>query len=382
MGLDAVQLAQSLIRCPSVTPEDAGALDCLEAALKDLGFSTHRLPFETEGTKAVDNLYARIGAEGPNFCFAGHTDVVPVGDLEDWTADPFAAEIDDGRLIGRGAADMKGAVAAFVAAASRFLAENNGSFSGSISLLITGDEEGDAINGTIKVLDWLKEKGEILDHCLVGEPTNPETLGDMIKIGRRGSMNSVLTVKGQQGHVAYPDLALNPVPVLVRMLERLLARPIDAGNDHFQASNLEITSVDVGNPTTNLIPAVASARFNVRFNTDQSAQRLEKWIRSELDQVSTGYDLEVKVSGDAFLTEAGEFIQIISDAVQEVAGDTPALSTAGGTSDARFIKDHCPVAEFGLPSQTMHKANEFALVKDIEALSAIYEVILRKYFAS
>ncbi len=380
--IDAVEFARSLIRCPSITPADAGALDCLENALGSVGFRTHRLPFEDAGAARIDNLYARIGENSPNFCFAGHTDVVPIGRQEDWSCDPFAAEIKEGRLYGRGAADMKGAIAAFVAAASRYLDGNGGSFDGSISLLITGDEEADAVNGTVKMLDWLSSEGEVLDHCLVGEPTNPDTLGDMIKIGRRGSMNSVLSVHGSQGHVAYPDLARNPVPILIAMLERLLRDPLDQGNAHFQPSNLEVTSIDVGNPTTNVIPGEATARFNIRFNTEQTAARLESWIRSELDQVSGDYDLDVKVSGDAFLTEPGEFINTLSESVRAVAGKKPALSTSGGTSDARFIKNVCEVAEFGLPSQTTHKVDEYALVKDIEALSEIYESILKSYFTA
>lgn len=380
--IDAVEFARSLIRCPSITPADAGALDCLENALKSVGFRTYRLAFEDAGTARIDNLYARIGERSPNFCFAGHTDVVPTGRREDWSCDPFAAEIREGRLYGRGAADMKGAIAAFVAAASRYLDGNGGSFDGSISLLITGDEEADAINGTVKMLDWLRNEGEVLDHCLVGEPTNPDTLGDMIKIGRRGSMNSVLNVHGSQGHVAYPDLARNPVPILIAMLERLLRDPLDQGNAHFQPSNLEVTSIDVGNLTSNVIPGEATARFNIRFNTEQTAARLESWIRTELDQVSRDYDLDVKVSGDAFLTKPGGFIDILSKAVRAVAGKEPALSTSGGTSDARFIKNVCEVAEFGLPSQTMHKVDEYALVKDIEALSEIYEGILKSYFTA
>lgn len=391
--IDPVALTQSLIRCPSVTPADAGALDVLAQALTDLGFACHRMTFSEEGTPDIDNLYARLGTQGPNFCFAGHTDVVPVGDAGGWTVDPFAAEIRDGKLYGRGTADMKGAIAAFVAAVSRLMAAQ-GTPDGSISLLITGDEEGPSINGTRKVLDWMAERGETIDVCLVGEPTNPRSLGDMIKIGRRGSISGRITVHGTQGHVAYPHLADNPVPRLVRMVSALLAEPLDHGTEFFQPSNLEVVSVDVGNPTTNIIPGEARALFNIRFNTLHTGASLEAWIRARLDAAvldpardgddadpAALYSLTMTESGEAFLTQPGPFSSLLAEAVQAVTGKTPDLSTSGGTSDARFIKNVCPVAEFGLVGQTMHKVNEHIAVEDLEKLTQIYQRMLTGYFA-
>ena len=372
-------LARALIRCESVTPADGGALDVLESALQTLGFTCHRLPFEEPGTAPVDNLYARWGAGRPNFCFAGHTDVVPTGDRAVWTRKPFAARVEDGVLYGRGASDMKGAIAAFVAAVARFGAAGPGA--GSISLLITGDEEGPAINGTRKVLAWLAERGETLDVCLVGEPTNPEELGEMVKIGRRGSLNSTLRVAGRQGHVAYPLLADNPLPRLVALLRALLALRLDEGTDHFQPSRLELTSIDVGNQATNVIPGVATARFNVRFNDRHTGAGLERTVRACLDAVGEPYDLATEVSGEAFLTPPGRLSTIIAESVAAVTGRTPALSTTGGTSDARFIKDYCPVAEFGLLSRTMHRTDECVPVEAVERLADIYVGILERYFA-
>ena len=379
MGLDAVKIAQDLIRCPSVTPTDAGALDVLQGLLEDLGFVCHRLPFSQEGTATIDNLYARLGTAAPNFCFAGHTDVVPVGKADQWQNDPFVGTIKDGVLYGCGATDMKGAIAAFVAAVSEFTDEKN-KFTGSISFLITGDEEGPAINGTIKMLDWLREKGETLDYCLVGEPTNPNNIGDMAKIGRRGSLNTTLTVKGTQGHVAYPHLADNPIPRLVRMLDGLLAHRLDEGNAHFQPSNLEIVSIDVGNEASNVIPAEAVARFNIRFNNDQTDQGLQDWIKSVCEAVGGTYVLEMKASGDAFLTPPGVLSTLIADAVQKITGQTVELSTTGGTSDARFIKDHCPVSEFGLVNKTMHMVDECVRLDDLAQLTRIYREILMAFF--
>nr|WP_210413917.1 succinyl-diaminopimelate desuccinylase [Luteithermobacter gelatinilyticus] len=378
--INPVEFTQALIRCPSVTPEDAGALDVLETALKGLGFVCHRLRFSDDGTPDVDNLYARLGQDGPNFCFAGHTDVVPVGARDAWSVEPFEAHIKDGWLMGRGAADMKGAIAAFVAATSRFLARRPQGFKGSISFLITGDEEGPAINGTVKMLKWLEERGEKLDYCLVGEPTNPSTLGEMAKIGRRGSLNARLVVKGTQGHVAYPHLADNPIPRLIRILDRLVSRELDQGNAHFQPSNLEVVSIDVGNEASNVIPAEATARFNIRFNNEQTIDGLKDWIRSVCDDVGGEYELEMKASGDAFLTPPGVLSDLITQAVKEVTGREPELSTTGGTSDARFIKDYCPVSEFGLVSQTMHKIDERVRVEDIEQLTDIYAAILERFF--
>ena len=372
-------LARALIRCESVTPADGGALDVLQGALETLGFACHRLPFEEPGTATVDNLYARRGEGRPNFCFAGHTDVVPTGERAAWTREPFAAEVEDGVLYGRGASDMKGAIAAFVSAVARLDAAGAGA--GSISLLITGDEEGPAVNGTRKVLDWLGTQGETLDVCLVGEPTNPEELGEMVKIGRRGSLNGTLRVAGRQGHVAYPLLADNPLPRLVALLDTLLALTLDEGTEHFQPSRLELTTIDVDNDATNVIPGAATARFNVRFNDRHTGASLERAIRACLDATGEPYALAAEVSGEAFLTPPGRLSTIIAEAVTAVTGRTPTLSTTGGTSDARFIKDHCPVAEFGLLSRTMHRTDECVPVDAIDRLADIYLGILERYFA-
>ena len=382
---DVIDLSEALIRCPSVTPTEGGALDLLQARLEALGFTCHRLPFSQDGTPDVDNLYARLGTEGPNFCFAGHTDVVPPGDAAGWASDPFKPEIRDGRLYGRGAADMKCAIAAMVAGTDAFLT-SNGYPKGSISFLITGDEEGPAINGTPKMLGWLVDQGEKIDACLVGEPTNVTTLGDMVKIGRRGSLNCTITVTGTQGHVAYPHLADNPVPKLLKMLSALNDDPLDHGNDHFPATNLEITTVDVGNTTTNLIPAQATARINIRFNDMHSGASLTKLIEERCAAVMAGetqgsYDLDISVSGESFLTPPGLLSDVVAGAVKAVTGQDPELSTTGGTSDARFIKDHCPVVEFGLTNETAHKMNENALVTEIRDLARIYQEVLKRFFA-
>ena len=378
--IDPLELAAAMIRCPSVTPADAGALDVLQAALEGLGFTCHRLPFSEPGAADVDNLYARIGEAAPNFCFAGHTDVVPVGDAAAWSVEPFGARVIDGTLYGRGAADMKGAVACFVAAAARIIGDRGGPPGGSISLLITGDEEGPAVNGTAKVLSWLAERGERLDACVVGEPTNRERLGDMIKIGRRGSITGWLTVHGAQGHVAYPHHADNPLPRLVRTLAALDRETLDKGNAHFQPSNLEVTTVDVGNPAENVIPASARATFNIRFNDNHTGASLTAWLRDVCGRHAGAHDLEVRVSGEAFLTPPGPLSEMIAAAVERVSGARPALSTTGGTSDARFIKDHCPVAEFGLVGQTMHQVDERVAVADLGALTDIYAQVLEAYF--
>ncbi len=379
---DAVELTRALIRCASVTPADGGALAVTSAALERLGFNCHRMTFSAPDTADVDNLYARLGDRGPNFCFAGHTDVVPVGDADAWSLEPFAADIRDGILYGRGATDMKGAVAAFIAAADIFLAKHGGQFDGSISLLITGDEEGPSINGTRKVLDWLGERGERLDHCLVGEPTNPEALGDMVKIGRRGSLTGTLVVHGVQGHVAYPHLADNPLPRLIEILSRLSRHTFDSGNAHFLPTNLELATIDVGNTATNVIPAHARAAFNIRFNTEQTSDGLQQWLRQQCDEVGGNYDLSFHLSAQPFLTTPGPFTEIIAQAVTDVTGQRPALTTTGGTSDARFIHHHCPVAEFGLISESMHKVDEQASVSDIEQLAQVYARILELYFSS
>lgn len=375
---DPVALTQALIRCPSITPEDAGALDLVENLLARLGFACHRLTFETPGTAPVPNLYARFGSAPPNFGFAGHTDVVPPGDSAAWRAPPFGGELIDGAIYGRGAVDMKGALACFVAAAARFLAVRRPA--GSISCLITGDEEGRAVNGTRKVLDWLRQQGETLDACLVGEPTNPRRLGEMIKIGRRGSMTGWLSVTGVQGHAAYPERADNPIPRLLRMLDAITREPLDHGSAHFQPSHLVITSVDVGNPTSNVIPAVARATFNVRFNDHHTPGSLEARLRSQLSRVDDRYDLEVQTSGGAFVTPPGPLTELLSGAIEHELGLVPERSTSGGTSDARFIKDFCPVVEFGLVGQTMHQVDEHVPLSDLDGLTRVYHALLGTYF--
>ncbi len=376
--IDPIDFAQQLIRCASVTPADAGALGILQNALEKMGFSCTRYPFED-----VDNLYARLGDQAPNFCYAGHVDVVPVGDAVQWRHNPFGAEIEDGKIWGRGAADMKGGIAAFVAAVSRFLIDRK-TLSGSISFLITGDEEGPALNGTKKVLNAIADKSEVIDHCLVGEPTNPNTLGEMIKIGRRGSLNGVLSVTGTQGHVAYPDLAGNPVPALLKLLTALSSKKLDEGNKNFQPSNLEITSVDVDNPAHNIIAGAASAKFNIRFNTEHKGEDLLGWINDEIKKVEETFDGMIKadlsVPGHPFLTEPCVLTEKLSAAVTEITGMTPLLSTSGGTSDARFITSYAPVIEFGLIGKTIHKINEHAELKDITDLMEIYKAFLMRYF--
>ncbi len=379
--MDALDLARALIRCASVTPEDGGSLGTLGEALETLGFECHKLTFSEPGTPEIHNLFARRGTGAPHFCFAGHTDVVPVGDDDAWSVGPFAAETDGDMLYGRGATDMKGAVASFAAAASRFLARRGHDLPGSISLMITGDEEGPAINGTVKMLHWLDERGEIPDVCLVGEPTNPTRLGEMVKIGRRGSLSGTLTVTGIQGHTAYPDLADNPLPRLVRMLAAITDETLDDGTEHFQPSNLQLTSIDVGNPATNIIPGRASASFNIRFNDSRTSAGLTEWLRRAFDQVGGAYELEIRVTGEAFLTPPGAFSDLLTGVIERVTGVRPELSTTGGTSDARFIKDYCTVAEFGLISQTMHKTDERVALADLAALTEIYEAVLDGYFA-
>ncbi len=329
----------------------------------------------------MQNLYARIGDAGPNFCFAGHTDVVPVGNGDHWSVDPFAAEVKDGRLYGRGAADMKSAIAAFTAATARFLDARGEGFPGSISLLITGDEEGDAVNGTVKVLDWLRGRNEVIDACLVGEPTNPETLGEMIKIGRRGSLSATLTVFGTAGHTAYPHLADNPIERLMKMLDAITREPLDVGSENFPPSHAVITTVDVGNPVPNVIPAKAEARINIRFNDRHTGAGLEKLLRRCFDGVGGDYEMSVRVSGEPFLVPPGPLSGVVAAAVEKATGRKPELSTTGGTSDARFIKDYCPVAEFGMTNESAHKADENALITDIHLLADIYQAVLDGFFA-
>ncbi|HEX4504463.1 MAG TPA: succinyl-diaminopimelate desuccinylase [Alphaproteobacteria bacterium] len=379
MAVDPIALAQDLIRCPSVTPADAGAIGVLADALEGLGFTCHRLSSDERGGPAIANLYARLGDGAPNFAFAGHTDVVPVGDAAAWGGDPFAGTVENGRLHGRGAADMKGALAAMVAAASTFV--GNGKPAGSISFLVTGDEEGRALNGTRSLLDWMNARGETVDACLLGEPTNPDTLGTTIKVGRRGSMTGRLTVHGTQGHVAYPHLADNPLPRLVRLLQALTDLKLDPGTAHFDPSNLEVVSIDVGNTASNVIPAKGGAVFNIRFNDSYGSASLEALIRKALDDAGGGYELEFEITGESFLTPPGELAAIVRDAVQAATGLIPDYSTTGGTSDARFIHHHCPVVEFGLVGQTMHKVDENVAVADVLALTAIYQGVLERYFS-
>ena len=375
MLIDPLELTQKLVRCPSVTPKNAGALEVLEDALKNLGFICTRLPFSGGGAAKVDNLYARLGTKEPHFCFAGHTDVVPVGAEADWDLPPFAAEVDNGILYGRGTSDMKGGIAAFIAAVSSL-----DDFDGSISLLITGDEEGPAVNGTVKMLEWLKEQDEVPDICLVGEPTNIAEIGDMAKIGRRGSINAELTIHGTQGHVAYPDQADNPIPRLIKVLDKFTRANLDQGNEYFQASNLEVVNIDVGNEATNVIPMDATAKFNIRFNNEHTPDGLIDWITDICESVGGDYTLDVNVSGDAFLTAEGLISDVIKGAIKSVTGKEVELSTSGGTSDARFIKNYCPVAEFGLINKTIHKVNECVRVDDLMILRDIYLQMLKLYF--
>lgn len=377
-----LDICRALIRCPSVTPEDAGALPLLERILKEHGFATSRVKFSDEGQPSIDNLYARIGTAAPCLVFAGHTDVVPVGDNTAWRFNPFAAELAEDMVWGRGASDMKGAIAAFTSAALGFIAKH-GMAKGSIGFLITGDEEGPAVNGTAKLLAWARDKGETFDHCLLGEPTNPEALGDMIKVGRRGSLNGTLAVDGTQGHVAYPQRADNPIPHLLRLLQNLIATPLDRGTAHFDPSNLEIVTIDVGNPATNVIPASAQARFNVRFNDHWTPQTLARKIEQRCASVAG--KARYRLSFDpcnalAFVTEPDRFTDLVSAAIEKHTGRKPQLSTSGGTSDARFISAYCPVVEFGLVGATMHMVNERVAIADLETLTAIYADILESYF--
>jgi len=380
---DPVEFAQDLIRKPSVTPVDAGALDVLQSHLEGLDFVCTRYPFG-EGEDRVDNLYARLGTDAPNFCFAGHTDVVPVGDTAKWDSGPFEAALRNGELVGRGAADMKGAIAAFIAAMTNLL--NTGwKPKGSISFLITGDEEGPAVNGTDKLLKAIIEAGEVIDHCLVGEPTNPDALGDMIKNGRRGSLNAKLTVKGQQGHVAYPHRAKNPVPIMMELLARLQDWHLDDGNEFFQPSNLEVTSIDVANTAHNVIPELARAMFNIRFNTEHRGDDLKAHIRKLVSEAEKAHAIEIdadlRVTGEAFLTDPDKFTDLLQQSVKDVTGRRPELSTSGGTSDARYITHYAPVVEFGLVGATMHQVNERVAISDIYTLSEIYKLVLERYFA-
>jgi succinyl-diaminopimelate desuccinylase len=379
-ALDPAALAAELIRRPSVTPRDAGAQGVVARALEGLGFTCHALAFG-EGDQQVHNLYARRGNGRPNLCFAGHTDVVPEGPLAAWSSAPFVGAFRDGMLYGRGAVDMKGAIAAFICAAERFLAERGARFTGSISLLLTGDEEGAAENGTRKVLEWLDRRGETLDATLVGEPTSADRLGDMAKIGRRGSLTGRLSVHGRQGHTAYPHLADNAAHRLVRMLYALTEAELDRGSAHFEPSTLQIATIDIGNPATNVIPGTAHAVFNIRFNDCWTGAGLERWLAARLAEIGGEYTLETRIGGESFLVPRGELADTLAAAIQEVTGRIPEFGTTGGTSDARFIQSACPLVEFGLVGQTMHQTDERVDLADLAALTEIYGNFLDRYFA-
>lgn len=376
--LDPLDFTKDLIKIPSVTPFDGGALDLLQSKLAQMGFVCKRYVFED-----VDNLYARIGTSAPHICFAGHTDVVPTGDLGKWSNPPFEPIEKDGNLYGRGAADMKSAIAAFACAVQNYLSSHE--LKGSISFLITGDEEGAAINGTKKLIAQIDEEGEKIDHCIVGEPTCPHILGDMIKNGRRGSINCTIKVHGKQGHVAYPDKADNPIPALLEILYKLQNHRLDDGAQGFQPSNLEIVTIDVGNPASNVIPSNASARFNIRFNTNHTGEGLKNWIietRNEVQQkYSAHVELDIAISGEPFFTAPSKFTEIVQDAALEITKHRPLLSTSGGTSDARFIKNYCSVIEFGIVGATLHQIDEHVKIDDIFKLTQIYEKVLERYFA-
>jgi succinyl-diaminopimelate desuccinylase len=385
---DALSIARDLIRCPSVTPADAGALGVLEKALNAAGFTCHRVTFSEPGTADVDNLYARIGTDGPHITFAGHTDVVPPGDESAWSVGAFSGEVKDGFLHGRGAVDMKGGIACSVAAVLEHLAANDGKprsdGKGSISFLITGDEEDVSINGTIKLLQWAAERGEKFDHCVLGEPSNVETLGDTIKVGRRGSQSGTLYVDGVQGHVAYPHRAANPVPDIARLIVAISDEPLDHGSAQFQASNLEFTSVDVGNTANNVIPGQARAKFNIRYNDNHTQASLRELVEMRLTK-ACGNRIRARIvwepsNSNVFVTKPGPFTDLAVSAIEEVTGRKPELSTSGGTSDARFISSYCPVIEFGLVGQTMHQIDERVPVRDLERLTKVYRGILARYF--
>ena len=392
MSTDPISNLQTLIRCPSVTPAEGGALSALEAMLAPLGFTVERIVSTDEDTPDIENLYARLSGNGQHLMFAGHTDVVPVGDEAAWTHAPFGAEIENGILYGRGAVDMKGGIACFVAAVSRYI-EKHGTPKGNISFLITGDEEGPAVNGTIKLLHWAYGKGERWDACLVGEPTNPNQLGDMIKNGRRGSVSGTVTVRGVQGHVAYPHLADNPVRAALKMAEALMNPPFDAGTADFQPSNLEVTSIDTGNTATNVIPARVTFSFNIRHNDTWTSESIQAEIVRRLNSAAADNDLRPdrmparydivwsERPSQVFLTRDDRLIASLTAAVEARTGRTPKLSTTGGTSDARYIKDYCPVVEFGLVGQTMHMVDENVAVADLETLTGIYETFIERWFA-
>ena len=374
-----IELTKTLINCRSVTPENDGAIEQVSHWLEEIGFKSEILNFEEEGTASIKNLWSKMGSKGPTICFAGHTDVVPTGNIDEWSSDPFDANEVNDKIIGRGAADMKGSIASFISATNRFVKEYP-DFPGSIGFIITGDEEGCAINGTKKILTWMKSNNIFFDDCLVGEPTNPNSLGEMIKIGRRGSVNGVITVKGVQGHVAYPHLADNPIPKLIKILENLISQKLDDGTEHFQPSNIEITSIDIGNTATNVIPKEASANFNIRYNDIFDREKIEEEVHNRIRSLNYDYSIKFEHSGDSFLTSPGKLTKNLSKIIEDQTGNTPELSTSGGTSDARFIKDYGNVVEFGLIGATMHKVDESASIKDIKNLTEIYYQLLKKYF--
>jgi succinyl-diaminopimelate desuccinylase len=378
--IDPVRLTQDLVRCRSVTPQDEGALDIVTENLSSMGFTVHPLRFEEEGTDPVDNIFARLGTDGPHLSFLGHTDVVPSGPEEDWKFPPFDAVIENGVLYGRGSADMKGCVAAFVAATSRFLA-NKTSFKGSISLLITGDEEGRSINGTAKVIEWMKDKNHIPDVALVGEPSNAYEMGQTIRIGRRGSFNALLTVRGIQGHSAYPERADNPILKMMKILDILSHTELDTGTDEFPPSHIVISSVDVGNPAPNIIPARATALINIRFNRLWNAEVLEDRLRDIIASSGIAYELKTWCTAESFMTEDGDWLQLVSQAVKKTSDRWPFPDTGGGTSDARFIAPYCPVVEYGLLNKTIHQVDERIALSDLEVLTQTYYEVLQSYFA-
>ncbi len=382
--INELQLAKELIRYPSVTPVDAGIMKFLEKKLKKLGFKTKMLEFKEKNYKPVKNLYARLGNKNPNFCYAGHLDIVPPGNVKDWTVNPFRPSVKKGHLIGRGANDMKSSIAAFVSAVSIFL-NNNKNFKGSISFLITGDEEGDAINGTKKVVKYLKKKKEKINFCLVGEPTNPNRLGEMIKIGRRGSLTAKLTILGVQGHVAYPQRAINPSTALIKILDVLKNIRFDKGTKNFQQSNLEVTKINIDNNADNVIPKSAEATFNIRYNDKHSSGSLKKKLNKTIKQIckknKSKFKIEYRVSGEAFLTKPNNTTFMIQNIIKKITKIRPKLSTTGGTSDARFIKNICPCLEFGLVGKTMHKVDEAVSLSDLRKLTKIYSLILDNYFS-
>ena len=387
IDFDCVALTQALVQCPSVTPKDAGALQIIENHLTDIGFKCSRLPFSEEGYEDVDNLFSTIGKTGKHLAFAGHTDVVPVGNKDSWKYPPFSATIIDGILYGRGSEDMKGNIACFISATNTFIKKYSPDFGGQLSFLITGDEEKEAVNGTVKMMAWTKKNDIIFNHCIVGEPTSNKMIGDKIKIGRRGSINFFITVKGIQGHTANSHLAENPTHHLINMLQNIIAKPLDDGNDNFLPSSIQIPTFDIGNPAANVIPEVAKATINIRFNNIHSGKSLTKWLQGYIDKTFSNVSkatctFTTDHTGESFLTKPVELINLVSNAIKEVTGknSNPELSTDGGTSDARFIKDYCEVLELGITNKTLHQINECVSLSDLKDLHDIYLRILEKYF--